>query len=118
MNKPPRGRDHPRSTIQFEVIARDAIPALRALLARVLPGGSVIGQEYVALNPRRADHHSGSFKVRVAGGRAGAWADFATGDKGGDVISLVAYVENVRQDEAARLVARMLGINIGGRHHG
>ncbi len=88
------------------------------MLARLLPDGRVIGREFVALNPRRSDRRPGSFKVRVAGARAGAWSDFATGDKGGDIISLVAYVENVRQDQAALLVARMLGINIERPHHG
>lgn len=111
-------RRHHRSPIDFAAIAREAIPALPAMLARLLPDGRVIGREFVALNPRRSDRRPGSFKVRVAGARAGAWSDFATGDKGGDIISLVAYVENVRQDQAALLVARMLGINIERPHHG
>ena len=118
MREHAQGCNGKSSTIDFGLIAREAIPALRPLLNRLLPGGSIVGREYVALNPCRADRHSGSFKVCVTGGRAGAWADFATGDKGGDVISLVAYLENIRQVEAARLVARMLGINIAGRHHG
>jgi hypothetical protein len=56
--------------------------------------GASSGSEYVVLNPRRADRHPGSFKVRIAGRRAGAWADFAIGDRGGDIISLVAYLES------------------------
>jgi hypothetical protein len=106
---------HNRPTIDFAGIAREAIPALTAVLSRILPGGRVIGREYVVLNPRRADRRPGSFKVRVEGGRAGAWADFATGDRGGDIISLVAYVEKIGQAEAARLLAHMLGK--GGRRH-
>jgi hypothetical protein len=101
-----------RSRVDFRAIAREAIPTLPAVLARILPGGRVIGHEYVALNPRRPDQHHGSFKVRLAGVRAGPWADFATGDQGGDIISLVAYLEQVRQHEAARLLARMLGIDL------
>ena len=57
----------------------------------------------------------GSFKVNRYNGR---WADFATGDKGGDPISLVAYLGNVSQGEAARLLARMLGIETEGRRRG
>ena len=53
----------------------------------------------------------GSFKVNRYNGR---WADFATGDKGGDPISLVAYLADVSQGEAARLLARMLGVERGG----
>jgi hypothetical protein len=56
----------------------------------------------VALNPRRQDSHPGSFKVNL---RTGRWADFATGDKGGDVISLLAYLKGISQSEAARHLA-------------
>jgi hypothetical protein len=70
----------------------------------------------VVLNPIRADRRLGSFKINV---RTGRWADFATGDKGGDPVSLVAYLEGVSQVEAARLLGRMLGLNTReARHHG
>ena len=85
------------------------------MLARILPNGKRIGAEIVALNPRRADRRLGSFKVNRYNGR---WADFSTAYKGGDPISLVAYLENVSQGEAARLLARMLGLETGGPHHG
>ena len=45
------------------------------------------GHEWVAKNPTRADRHAGSFSVNL---RSGKWADFATGDKGGDVVALAA----------------------------
>jgi hypothetical protein len=48
----------------------------------------------------------------------GRWADFATGDRGGDPISLVAYLANMSQGEAARLLAGMSGIDTGMVHHG
>jgi hypothetical protein len=80
------------------------------VLWRLLPGGIIIGNEFVALNPRRADRHRGSFKINITNGR---WSDFATGNKGGDPISLVAYLANVSQYEAARLLAQMLVIQIG-----
>jgi hypothetical protein len=50
--------------------------------------------------------------------RTGRWADFATGDSGGDPVSLVAYLENVSQGEAARMLARMLGPETGRRRNG
>ena len=40
------------------------------------------------LVPRRADHRKGSFKINLTTGR---WSDFATGDAGGDLVSLAAY---------------------------
>ena len=93
--------------IDFAEINRAALAAFPAVLARILPGGKRVGAEIVALNPRRADRRLGSFKVNRYNGR---WADFATGDKGGDPVSLVAYLANVSQGEAARLLARMLGL--------
>jgi hypothetical protein len=57
-----------------------------------LPGGKNCGGEYVVRNPTRADHRRGSFKINL---RSGRWSDFAAGDKGGDPISLAAYVEGV-----------------------
>ena len=77
------------SPIDFPKINRAALAAFPAVLARLLPGGKIVGPELVALNPRRSDPSLGSFKVNRYNGR---WADFATGDKGGDPISLVAYL--------------------------
>ena len=84
--------------IDFAEINRAALAAFPAVLARILPGGKRVGAEIVALNPRRADRRLGSFKVNRYNGR---WADFATGDKGGDPISLAAYLADVSQGEAA-----------------
>ena len=102
-----RFRPFPRGQpIDFAAINRAALAAFPAVLARILPGGKRVGAEIVALNPRRADRRLGSFKINRYNGR---WADFATGDKGGDPISLVAYLADVSQGEAARLLAQMLG---------
>ena len=97
--------------IDFTKINRAALAAFPAVLARILPGGKRVGKEVVALNPRRADRHLGSFKINRYNGR---WADFASGEKGGDPISLVAYLADVSQSEAARLLARMLGVEARG----
>jgi hypothetical protein len=105
-----------RREVDFPAVNRAAIAALPAVLARLIPGGKVLGREYVALNPTRADKRAGSFKINL---RTGRWADFATGDKGGDPVSLVAYLEGVSQSEAARRLARMLGLDTReGRRHG
>jgi hypothetical protein len=77
-------------------------------LSRWLPDGRKEAGEWVARNPKRADHRPGSFKVNLSSGR---WGDFAAGDKGGDLISLGAWLFNLRQDEAARRVAEMLGVS-------
>src|SRR5438874_1601 len=93
--------------VDFARINAAALAALPALLARWLPDGQWRGNEYVARNPQRADRRHGSFRVN----RNGKWADFAmAGVSGGDVISLAAYLASVRQVEAARELARALGI--------
>jgi len=99
------------SRINFAGINRAAMAVLPALLARWLPEGRQIGREYVARNPTRADRSPGSFKVVVTGGRAGSWSDFATGDRGGDPVSLAAFLFSMNQGEAARALASMLGIS-------
>ena len=98
------------SKISFEAINAVAVQSLPMLLARWLPGGKRIGKEYIALNPTRADRKPGSFKVVIVGHRAGVWADFATCDRGGDPISLAAYLFGLRQAEAAHKLASMLGV--------
>ena len=95
----------------FSGINRAALASLPALLRRWLPDGRLMGHEYTARNPTRADRRLGSFRINVNSGR---WSDFATGDKGGDVVSLAAYLSGAGQAEAARALADMLGV----RGHG
>jgi len=96
-----------RLRVDFDRINRCALAALPALLERWLPGGRREGREYVALNPTRHDRHLGSFRINM---RTGRWADFATGDRGGDVVSLAAYLSHLRQSDAADQLAGMLGL--------
>lgn len=97
----------PGHRLDFAAINRAALTVLPALLARWLPNGRPEGHEFVARNPCRVDRNVGSFKVNL---RTGRWADFATGDRGGDPISLAAYLFGLRQAEAARRLAEMLGL--------
>jgi hypothetical protein len=78
-----------------------------SLLAAWLPDGQRRGQEWVALNPTRSDRRAGSFKINVITGR---WADFATGDKGGDPVSLYAYLKGMSQSDAARALSQEWGL--------
>lgn len=93
--------------LDFERINAAALPVLPALAARWLPDGRREGHEWVARNPRRADRKPGSFRVNL---NSGKWADFATNDRGGDVISLAAFLSGVGQADAARELAKMLGV--------
>jgi hypothetical protein len=97
------------SKVNFALINAAALAAFPAVLGRVLPRGKQVHREWIAYNPRRIDRNLGSFKVNRYNGK---WCDFATGDKGGDPVSLVAYVEGISQVEAARLLAKMLGLEV------
>ena len=85
----------------------DEISTLREIRRHLLPDGRLVGREYIARNPRRADRRPGSFKVNI---NTGKWADFACDAKGGDVVSLAAYLSGAGQAEAARALADMLGL--------
>ncbi len=95
------------SRLDFGAINRAGLTSLPALLRRWLPDGRLKGREYTALNPTRADRRPGSFRINTGSGR---WSDFATGDAGGDVVSLAAYLSGTGQAEAARALADMLGV--------
>lgn len=92
--------------LDFDTINATALRELPTLLARWLPDGRVVGREYEARNPRRGDRHPGSFRINL---RTGRWADFASNDRGGDAISLAAYLFGLSQIEAAKRLGDMLG---------
>ncbi len=100
-----------RRPIDFAVVNAAALGRLPDLLWRWLPDGRIEGHEFVARNPTRADRRPGSFKINLDTGR---WADWATGDKGGDPVSLAAYLAGCGQGEAARELAAMLGLDPDG----
>lgn len=99
---------HTSARLDFQSINQAALGALPALLGRWLPDGKKQAHEWVALNPKRSDRKPGSFSVNLNTGR---WADFAEPDaRGGDIISLAAYLAGITQYEAACELAKMLGL--------
>jgi hypothetical protein len=101
--------------VDFERVNRAALRNSLAVVSALLPDGAKSGQEWTARNPMRPDHRPGSFRVNLVSGR---WSDFATGDKGGDLCSLAAYVGSLSQREAAIRLAESLGVDPfeGGRN--
>ncbi len=91
----------------FEKTRRATCMRLHELVPYILPQGKRIGHHWVALNPTRADKSLGSFKINL---NTGAWADFATGDKGGDLASLASYLYGLPPLEAAQYVQRIAGV--------
>jgi hypothetical protein len=111
----PRSQEQQTTAIDYAGINQAALTSIPALIQRWLPDGRREGSEWIARNPHRTDHHLGSFKVNM---RTGRWADFATGDRGGDLVSLAAFLFGLSQSEAACQIARMLGLEAVGRRHG
>jgi len=94
---------------KIKMIAARALSGINPILAHWLPNGKREGEEYKPLNPKRSDNSTGSFSINT---RSGHWADFASGDKGADLVSLVAYLDDLTQSEAAKRVADFLNIRI------
>ena len=95
------------SAPNIKQVAAAALSSIDAVLNRWLPGGKRNGHEYQAINPTRPDSKLGSFSINC---NTGAWADFASDDKGGDLVALVAYLEGSKQGAAAKRLAEFLGM--------
>jgi putative DNA primase/helicase len=91
-----------------KAIAAQALASIETVCTRWLPDGKKAAHEWEI-----GDRHGTpgkSLKVHLSGAKAGMWADFSTGDKGGDLVSLVAFVDDVSQGEAARRLAEFMGL--------
>jgi hypothetical protein len=99
-------------TVDIATVKRATMARLREVVERLLPGGTERGGYWVCADLRGGK--GDSCKVRLTGDRAGCWSDFATGDKGGDPISLAAAITGTTQLEAAQNLARMLGVRANG----
>lgn len=94
--------------VDFERVNAAALRNAQAVARGLLSDGRRDGSEWVARNPRRDDRRAGSFKVNLQTGR---WGDFATGDRGGDLVSLAAYIAGTDQRTAALRLADVLGVD-------
>ena len=93
-------------TSDFKNIADLAKSSSQTVVSYLCPHGKREGHEWVALNPTRPDTGLGSFKINL---RTGKWADFSTGDRGGDLIALWAYIKGIGQYEAMQQIRALLG---------
>jgi hypothetical protein len=102
------GPEHRSGRIDFDRMKAAALANAESVIKGFLPDGRREGAEWVAKNPVRPDQRPGSFKVNISTGK---WGDFATGDRGGDLISLAAFLARVDQREAAIRLADALGVD-------
>lgn len=89
----------------YKKMASVLLSRAHSLVPSWIPGGKMNGSEYVVKNPLRNDKSAGSFRVNLQTGR---WAEFATNDRGNDLISLYAYVNSVKNSEAVRMLSMEL----------
>lgn len=102
----------PTKRPSFADVKSAALKDIDRVLAHWLPNGKRVdgGKEYTAPNPTRTDKRAGSLKVSLS---KGTWADFATGDKGGDLIDLVRYLDGGTDIEACNKLADLLHVSEG-----
>lgn len=87
--------------MDFSALSGHLLNQIRTILPSWLPGGKVRGNEYVCGSVR--GEKGDSFSVNLS---TGAWADFATSNvRGGDLISLYAAINNLRQGEAFKILS-------------
>jgi hypothetical protein len=99
--------------IDIKQIAESLIPSQETILTQICPGGTISGREYQAGAITGGPGKSFSFNLQT-----GKWADFATGEKGGDIISLYAQVNRINNAEAARILQeQFMNISAKPQHH-
>jgi putative DNA primase/helicase len=94
----------------FSMAAAAALACCRDLLPQWLPGGKFVGHEYLAA-PTSTGGLGDSLSINTT---TGLWSHFSTGDKGGDLISLYAYLNKISQSQALHALSGQLNLNGSG----
>lgn len=89
---------------QFKELASVLLSQAMEFLPNWLDGGKKIGNEFVCSGLRGGQGKSLSINLV-----SGVWCDFATGDKGSDLISLYAAIMKLTQGKAYELLAKDTG---------
>ncbi len=99
---PPRA---PLPPINFRALADALLAMADSIVPAWLPGGRFNGHEYVCATLSGGEGSSCSVNVRT-----GQWADFASDEKGGDLVSLYGAIYGMDMGKAAVSVARDYGL--------
>lgn len=86
-----------QNKIDFEALARELAARAEELVSNWLPAGKRRGHEWLVGNLAGEPGESLSINLNT-----GKWCDFASGEKGGDLISLYAAIHRISQGKAAR----------------
>jgi putative DNA primase/helicase len=95
----------PLPPIKFDALAKELLSRAESLLEQWLPGGKRAGHEYQCGSVRGGEGSSCSVNIN-----SGMWADFASGEKGGDLVSLYAASNDLSMGKAALQIARDYGL--------
>lgn len=90
----------------FKAVAAAALARADTLVPELLPGGKRQGHEWIC-----ADLTGGPGRSTSVNLTSGLWADFSSGQKGGDLISLVAAQRGLSQAPACEALAELLGLS-------
>ncbi|WBM43105.1 virulence protein E [Comamonas aquatica] len=90
-------------SIQYKALADALLPMADTLVPQWLSGGQRIGHEWKCGS--LAGEAGGSTSINLV---TGAWADFATGEQGGDLLGLYAAIHSLTMAQAAVQLAREL----------
>lgn len=102
-----------RMSALFKTVSAAALARFDTIMGELgLDGGKNSGREYLPLNPTRNDHSAGSLSINRD---KGAWMEGATGDKGGDLVSLAAYLWDCSQSDAGERLGQLLGLDLPAR---
>lgn len=94
----------------FSSVGRAALNSIHSLLNEWFPDGKIEGAEFCIGS--RAGESGQSLRVRISGDKAGVWSDFSDGAAGGDLISLYAYIHDLRPGQACAALAQQLGVQL------
>ena len=95
----------PLPPIDFQALAAALLPMADRLVPQWLPGGQVQGKEYKCASLSGGRGHSCSVNLHT-----GAWSDFATDERGGDLVSLYAGIRGMTSAAAAVALAHEFGL--------
>lgn len=92
------------SKVDYTLIGRQALARARDLLPRLFPKGKFVGKEFIVGSLQGEAGRALSVNIDT-----GRWSEFSSGKAGGDLISLLAARDNMKQGEAADEIMMMMG---------
>jgi hypothetical protein len=95
----------------FSAVGRAALNSIQSLLEEWFSNGRIEGGNEFCIGSRGGEEGQ-SLRIRLNGDKAGVWSDFSDGAAGGDLISLYAYIHDLRPGQACAALAEKLGVQI------